>query len=374
MSCESATFQPDWAGLQWLGQLVNWPSSVPRDLRESVPWTSKSGGGPPSPNRTNTLSIEIAATRVDTRALSGAVLAGAGLSLVLAVAYLAGGAAKIATLKSPEARMAAAAPTAESAPAPDAAKPAMIPTPASLTAPVVRPAPPVTQAVAHGQGALDCLTDAVYYESRGESDRGQAAVAQVVLNRVRRGGFPKSVCGVVFQGAAQHACQFSFACDGAMRQGREPAAWRRAHGVAQRALDGFVMEEVGDATNFHVAHLGQIWGSGLVKVAQVGAHVFYRLTGRGGFAPHASSGHDASPPDDVTVIPADLGDQASLILASAVTLKAPGQGGPAGLVSEPASAPPAPAAPAPAKAAASTAKTPAPAVTAPIVTAPKAEG
>ena len=320
------------------------------------------------------MSIEIAATRVDTRALSGAVLAGAGLSLVLAVAYLAGGAAKIATLKNPEARLAAAAPTAQSARAPAAAKPALAPTPASLTAPMVRPAPPVTEAVAHGQGALDCLTEAVYYESRGESDRGQAAVAQVVLNRVRRGGFPKSVCGVVFQGAAQHSCQFSFACDGAMRQGREPAAWRRAHSVAQRALDGFVMEEVGDATNFHVAHLGQIWGSGLVKVAQVGAHVFYRLTGRGGFAPHALGDHASSQPDDVTTIPADLGDQASLILASAVTLKTPGQGGPAGPVSEPASAP-VPAAPAPAKAAGSAAKSPAAvAVTAPMVTAPKAEG
>ena len=325
------------------------------------------------------MSIEIAATRVDSRALGGAVLAGAGLSLVLAVAYLAGGAAKIATLKSSEARMAAAAPSAEAAPASEAARPALAPTPASLSLPAVRPAPPVAAAVARGQGALDCLTEAVYYESRGESDRGQAAVAQVVLNRVRRGGFPKSVCGVVFQGAGEHACQFSFACNGAMRQGREPAAWRRAHGVAQRALDGFVMEEVGDATNFHVAHLGQIWGSGLVKVAQVGAHVFYRLTGRGGFAPHGSGGHDAGAPDEASPIPADLGDQASLILASAVILNGPGQGGPTGPVSEPASAPVA-ATPTPAKAAASApakagapSKVPAPS-NAPIETAPKAEG
>ena len=358
--CESTTIPPDWVRLQWLGQLVYWPSSVPRDLRESVPWASKSGGASPSPNRTNALSIEFAATRVNTRALSGAVLAGAGLGLVLAVAYLAGGAAKTATLTGPATRLAAATPKTQVS---IAARPALTATPAALVVPVIHPAPPVTAAVAHGQGALDCLTDAVYYEARGEGERGQAAVAQVVLNRVRRGGFPKSVCGVVFQGAAEHACQFSFACDGAMRQGREQAAWRRAHVIAERALDGFVMEEVGDATNFHVANLGSIWGSGLVKVAQVGAHVFYKLTGHGTFVARSSGGRSAGPSDEATPIPADIGDQASLILASAVTLKPLGQGGPAGPVPEPASAP-APAAPAaamkPTTAAAKATATPAP--------------
>ena len=281
------------------------------------------------------MSIELAA-RVNPRALSGALLAGTGLGLVLALAYLAGGAAKTAALTSSSLRVADAGPmTSGSSPG---ATPSLPTTPAALRFSLPRPAAPVEAAVARGQGALDCLTDAVYYEARGESERGQAAVAQVVLNRVRRAGFPKSVCGVVFQGAAAHACQFSFVCDGAMSQGRESAAWRRARGVARRALDGVVMQEVGDATNFHVAHLGQIWGSGLIKVAQVGAHAFYKLTGQGAFAVHAYGRRDSNRPEDGTAIPADL-DQASLILASAVTIKAPGQGGPASPVSEPASAP-----------------------------------
>jgi spore germination cell wall hydrolase CwlJ-like protein len=316
------------------------------------------------------LSIEIPA-RVNPRALGGAVLAGAGMGLVLAVAYLAGGAAKTAAVRAQTSRMAAAAPAAKAAPAAfvsTGAKPA--PIPVSLP----QPAPPVAAEVARGQGALDCLTDAVYYEARGESDRGQAAVAQVVLNRVRRGGFPKSVCGVVFQGAAAHSCQFSFACDGAMRNGREQAAWRRSRVVAQRALDGFVMQEVGDATNFHVARLGQIWGSGLVKVAQVGAHVFYRLTGHGTFTAHASGGGSNDLPDDVTAIPADGGDQQpSLILASAVTVKPMGQGGPVGPVSEPASAPTTSAS-APTKAGAPAGKPTAEPIVQAVSTAPKADG
>jgi len=127
---------------------------------------------------------------------------------------------------------------------------------------------------------LECLTQAVYYEARGESGDGQAAVAQVVLNRTRHPAFPGTVCGVVFQGAAAGKCQFSFACDGSVRHRVENAAWRRAERVAARALGGSVMAQVGSATHFHVARLSPDWSPGLMKVAQVGAHVFYRFGGR----------------------------------------------------------------------------------------------
>ena len=125
---------------------------------------------------------------------------------------------------------------------------------------------------------LECLTQAVYYEARGESAQGQQAVAQVVLNRVRHPAFPKTVCAVVFQGASVgHGCQFSFACDGSMHDRREPAAWRRAETVAARALSGVTVASVGKATHFHAARLGTVWAEGMIRVAQVGLHVFYRF-------------------------------------------------------------------------------------------------
>jgi spore germination cell wall hydrolase CwlJ-like protein len=129
---------------------------------------------------------------------------------------------------------------------------------------------------------LECLTQAVYFEARGETPAGQAAVAQVVLNRVRHPAFPKSVCAVVFQGAGRHGCQFSFACNGSMRRGHEVAAWTRARRIASRALAGMVVSEVGPATHFHTTNVSPAWGPSLQRVAQVGLHVFYRL-GRGGF-------------------------------------------------------------------------------------------
>ena len=147
----------------------------------------------------------------------------------------------------------------------------------------VRPAPAFDGRTA-SQRDLECLTTAVYYEARGESAAGQAAVAQVVLNRVRAPGFPKSVCAVVYQGAGGRGCQFSFACDNIVDRGLAGAAWTRARSIATRALAGFVMQEVGNATHFHASRVSPGWGSGLRQVAQIGLHVFYRPSRGGTYA------------------------------------------------------------------------------------------
>jgi hypothetical protein len=167
---------------------------------------------------------------------------------------------------------------------------------------------------------LACLTDAVYYEARGEGAAGQAAVAQVVLNRVRHPAFPKSVCGVVFQRAGGEGCQFSFACDGSMHHAREPGAWRRAEEVAARALDGAVMATIGNATHFHVAGVDPGWGPHLLRVAQVGLHVFYRFGGHAG-GPGSFNGQveRSAPNDDPATPTADGAPTGQFILASATT-------------------------------------------------------
>ena len=130
---------------------------------------------------------------------------------------------------------------------------------------------------------LDCLTQAAYYEARGEGRDGMRAVTQVVLNRVRHAAFPNSVCGVVFQGAARRTgCQFSFTCDGSMRDRVNRAAWNRAREVASSALSGAVYASVGNATHFHTTGVSPGWRHSLVRVGQVGDHLFYRFGGRSG--------------------------------------------------------------------------------------------
>lgn len=128
--------------------------------------------------------------------------------------------------------------------------------------------------------ALDCMTAAIYYEAASETGPGQAAVAQVVLNRLRHPAFPKTVCGVVFQGHERSTgCQFSFTCDGAMARVPSPGGWARARAAATSALNGYVAAEVGMATHYHTDWVAPYWAERLVKLRQIGTHIFYRWTG-----------------------------------------------------------------------------------------------
>ena len=131
--------------------------------------------------------------------------------------------------------------------------------------------------------AQQCLTQAIYYEAASESDAGQRAVAQVVLNRVAHPSYPSTVCGVVFQGSERKTgCQFTFTCDGALA--RKPSAfmWGRASRIARQALAGAVYAPVGLATHYHTLAVHPYWADSLDKVAVIGFHQFYRWRGAAG--------------------------------------------------------------------------------------------
>ncbi|WP_374146378.1 cell wall hydrolase [Sphingomonas sp. 28-63-12] len=128
--------------------------------------------------------------------------------------------------------------------------------------------------------AVDCLATAVLYEA-GDDPTGQRAVAQVVINRVRHPAFPKTICGVVFQGSERRTgCQFTFACDGALlRHSWSDAAWMRARTIAREALGGAVYAKVGYATHYHTDWVVPYWSASLDKVSAVGTHLFFRWSG-----------------------------------------------------------------------------------------------
>ncbi len=123
-----------------------------------------------------------------------------------------------------------------------------------------------------------CLSEAIYFEARGETARGQIGVAQVILNRAFSGHYPTTVCGVVYQNAHQYmACQFSFACDGIPDAIREPERWERAKKIATDMLDGKLwLPEVGKATHYHATYVSPSWARQMRKMHKVGLHIFYR--------------------------------------------------------------------------------------------------
>ncbi|MDP3674865.1 MAG: cell wall hydrolase [Novosphingobium sp.] len=155
----------------------------------------------------------------------------------------------------------------------------------------------ISQAVA-GSGAgpmgnaLTCLTQAVYYEAANEPMTGRRAVAQVVLNRMRHPAYPKSVCGVVYQGWERRTgCQFSFTCDGSLLRRPATGTWSQAQEVARAALSGYVEPSVGTATFYHADYVLPKWAFTLAKIQQIGAHIFYRFPGAWGNTSTFSGGY-----------------------------------------------------------------------------------
>ena len=151
--------------------------------------------------------------------------------------------------------------------------------------------------------ALLCLTQAVYYEAGYEPAGGRRAVAQVVLNRMRHPAFPKSVCGVVYQGARLPVCQFSFVCDGSLYRRPALGAWKEAEAVAAAALDGYVERTVGAATHYHADYVAPNWAPLLAKISKIGAHIFYRWPGAWGSTAAFTGRYVGEPADPSSLRP-----------------------------------------------------------------------
>lgn len=124
-----------------------------------------------------------------------------------------------------------------------------------------------------------CLAEAIYFEARSESPTGQAAVAQVILNRVASGLYPATICGVVYQNRHRYkACQFSFACEGKSLRITEQDAWRSAVRVARDVTSGRTyVFDVGGSTHYHANYVRPRWARSLEKMDVIGHHIFYKL-------------------------------------------------------------------------------------------------
>ncbi len=129
----------------------------------------------------------------------------------------------------------------------------------------------------------ECLARGIYFEARGESELGQAGVAQVILNRVRNPAYPGTICGVVYQNKKwRNRCQFSFACDGLRDRIKSQRSWKTAQRVARAVSKGEIwLDEVGDSTHYHAGYVRPRWARKMKKTDKIGRHIFYRTKGGG---------------------------------------------------------------------------------------------
>jgi spore germination cell wall hydrolase CwlJ-like protein len=117
----------------------------------------------------------------------------------------------------------------------------------------------------------ECLAGAVYFEARGESLKGQLAVADVVLNRVASKKYPSTICEVVNQ-----PYQFSFVVKGRWPKANKASeAWKKAVAIAHISANDLAKEIPSEVLWYHATYVSPGWGKRLNRVTQVGTHIFY---------------------------------------------------------------------------------------------------
>jgi spore germination cell wall hydrolase CwlJ-like protein len=138
---------------------------------------------------------------------------------------------------------------------------------------------------ARSKSETKCLATAIYFEARGEPERGQLAVAQVVLNRLKNPAYPKTVCGVVYQNKnMRNRCQFSFACDGIKDRISDAASWKEAQTLASEVVNDdrtMFQSDVGTSTHYHANYVRPRWARHMKKMQKIGRHIFYKTYGGG---------------------------------------------------------------------------------------------
>ncbi len=138
---------------------------------------------------------------------------------------------------------------------------------------------------ARAASEVKCLATAIYFEARGEPEKGQIAVAQVVLNRLKNPAYPKTVCGVVYQNKdKRNQCQFSFACDGIPDRINDPDSWATSQTLARRVLndeDAMYLPDVGASTHYHATYVWPRWAREMTKMKKIGRHIFYKTINGG---------------------------------------------------------------------------------------------
>jgi spore germination cell wall hydrolase CwlJ-like protein len=134
---------------------------------------------------------------------------------------------------------------------------------------------------ANGTDQWRCLAEALYFEARGETVKGQFAVAEVIMNRVQSARFPGSVCDVIHQGTGKkYQCQFTYTCDGNKEVIAEPQAFARVGKVARAVIDGKAPTLTDGATHYHTTAVRPRWSRVYTRTARIGVHLFYRHTWR----------------------------------------------------------------------------------------------
>ncbi|MBZ9783884.1 cell wall hydrolase [Pseudomonas sp. REP124] len=127
--------------------------------------------------------------------------------------------------------------------------------------------------------AITCMARSIYWEAKGKDAADMEAVANVVMNRLGKKGFPDTVCGVVKQGSETKSCQFSWWCDGKSDSVQEEVQYALAKEIARKALNKQLPDRTGGALYFHDRTVKPDWAKEYVNTVDIGLFRFYKPRG-----------------------------------------------------------------------------------------------
>lgn len=130
---------------------------------------------------------------------------------------------------------------------------------------------------------LHCLALNIYFEARSSNLADQAAVADVVLNRVESSNYPNSICEVVYQAKlwngkpVHNKCQFSWYCDGKSDIPKNKDAWEKAKLIAIQIYKYNIFRGIAEgATMYHATYITPYWAKDYQLIGTIGKHRYYR--------------------------------------------------------------------------------------------------
>ncbi|MBQ8671609.1 MAG: cell wall hydrolase [Alphaproteobacteria bacterium] len=121
----------------------------------------------------------------------------------------------------------------------------------------------------------DYLARTIYGEARGEGIKGMQAVANVIMNRVKAGGwYGASVKDVVLK-PYQFSCWNTDDPNRAKIIAATPAQLATELNIAKQAIAGTLQDITGGATHYHAKSVMPYWAASMTKTVTIGNHVFY---------------------------------------------------------------------------------------------------
>ena len=121
---------------------------------------------------------------------------------------------------------------------------------------------------------VDCMTANIYHEARGESVKGQYAVAHVTMNRVSEEHWPGDICSVVYESK-----QFSWTFKIKNQTPRDLKAWKTAVTIARDVMIGNTTDPTLGAQFYHAGYVNPTWNKEMDVSKVIGSHIFYKWDG-----------------------------------------------------------------------------------------------